>query len=71
MVLNTNPSYPYAGTFVLKLHRDAVPERGRLLGSLEHVASGLQFQFNSGEELIERLVSGAAFVEAMVRGDEE
>jgi hypothetical protein len=57
MILKTQASYPQAASFVLKLHRDAAPADGRLIGRLEHVASGKQFTFNSAEELIACLVS--------------
>jgi hypothetical protein len=52
MILNAQASYPHAQTYVLKLHRDSSPRQGRIVGRLEHVASGLQFHFSSGEELL-------------------
>jgi hypothetical protein len=52
MVLQKHPSYPAARSFVLKLHRDAEPDRGRLIGRLESVLSAEQFEFSSGEELL-------------------
>jgi hypothetical protein len=60
MILKTQASYPQAQSFVLKLHRDAAPAEGRLIGRLEHVASGRQFNFNSAEELIACLAKVAA-----------
>ena len=60
MILKTQASYPQARSFVLKLHRDAAPAEGRLIGRLEHVASGRQFNFNSAEELIACLAQGVA-----------
>jgi hypothetical protein len=60
MILKTQATYPQAKSFVLKLHRDAAPAEGRLIGRLEHVASGKHFDFNSAEELIACLVNGAA-----------
>ena len=60
MILKTQASYPQARSFVLKLHRDAAPAEGRLIGRLEHVASGKQFAFNSAAELISCLAQGVA-----------
>ena len=52
MILKTQASYPQTRSFVLKLHRDAAPAEGRLIGRLEHVATGKQLTFNNAEELI-------------------
>lgn len=52
MILKTHPSFPATRSYVLKLHRDAAPSLGRLFGRLEHVATGEQMDFNSGEELL-------------------
>jgi hypothetical protein len=60
MILKTQATYPQAQSFVLKLHRDAAPAEGRLIGRLEHVASGRQLNFNSAEELIACLAKMAA-----------
>ena len=60
MILDTQTSYPQAQTYVLKLHRTASPADGRIVGRLEHVASGHQFPFNSIDELIACLIIGAA-----------
>jgi hypothetical protein len=60
MILKTQASYPQTLSFVLKLHRDASPAEGRILGRLEHVASGRQVTFNSAEELIACVISAAA-----------
>jgi len=59
MILKAHSSYPHSGTYVLKLHCNARPRRGRIVGCLEHVASGHQFHFNSGDELIACLISAA------------
>jgi hypothetical protein len=56
MILNAQPTYPVARSFVLKLHRDADPQRGRLIGRLENVATGEQCDFASGAELLACLV---------------
>lgn len=52
MILETHPSYPNALAYVLKLHRDARPGIGRVMGRLENVATGEQFVFASAEELL-------------------
>lgn len=56
MVLSSHISFPHERAYVLKLHCDASPRQGRLLGRLEHVASGHQYTFTSGEELLARLI---------------
>jgi hypothetical protein len=56
MVLNSLTSFPHARSYVLKLHSDAAPSEGRILGRLEHVISGRHFAFHSVEELIACLV---------------
>ena len=55
MVLSSQISFPHERVYVLKLHADASPQ-GRLHGRLEHVASGHQYTFTSGEELLARLI---------------
>ena len=60
MILKTQASYPQSQSYVLKLHRDSSPAEGRLMGRLEHVASGRQFTFNTAEELIACLADGVA-----------
>jgi hypothetical protein len=70
MVLNATASYPHNQTFVLKLHRDAAPQQGSLCGRLEHVASGHQFLFASGDELIACLSRFAA-LEELVKDEVE
>ena len=52
MILSTHPSYPSNRSYVLKLHRDAAPIHGQLIGRLENVATGEQFEFGSGIELL-------------------
>jgi hypothetical protein len=52
MILAALPSYPSSRAFVLKLHRDARPEEGRVIGRLENVTTGQQFLFASADELI-------------------
>jgi hypothetical protein len=62
MTLNPHPNYPSNGCYVLKLHRDAQPERGALNGRLEHIASGDSFDFASAEALVGWLLEHAALV---------
>jgi len=60
MILATHPSYPSARAYVLKLHRDARPDTGKLLGRLENVTTGEQFVFGNAEELLACLARDAA-----------
>jgi hypothetical protein len=64
MTLNTHATYPSTRSYVLKLHRDAVLERGQIVGRLENMASGNHFDFGSGEELLACLARDAAGVSA-------
>ena len=59
MVLNAHASYPHGQTYVLRLHRDASPAQGRIVGRLEHVSSGHQILFASADELIAGLIRAA------------
>ena len=52
MVLQKHPSFPATRSYVLKLHRDATPEAGKLVGRLEVVHSGEQLEFANGDELL-------------------
>ncbi len=60
MILNARPTYPALRSYVVKLHRDAVPGRGQIVGRLENVSTGAQYEFSSGEELLACLVRDAA-----------
>lgn len=62
MTLNPHPIYPAAGGYVLRLHRDTCPVAGRLMGRIEHVASGENTDFASGAALLDWLVAHAAQV---------
>ncbi len=64
MTLNAQASYPNTQTYVLRLHRDASPQQGRIVGRLEHVASGHQFLFTTADELIACVKCAAALVAA-------
>jgi hypothetical protein len=59
MVLNPYPIYPSGSQYVLRLHRDAQPQNGVLLGHIVHVTSGDSCAFASGEELLAWLASRA------------
>jgi hypothetical protein len=52
MSLAVHPSYPNSRAYVLKLHRDAHPASGKLVGRIENVTTGEQFVFSSAEELL-------------------
>jgi hypothetical protein len=56
VILATHPNYPNARTYVLKLHRDAQPEAGRMIGLLENVSTGERFVFGSVDELLACLI---------------
>lgn len=60
MALNPRPTYPASGCYVLKLHRDSVPQDGRIAGLLEHVSSGECLGFDSAAQLLTLLVGHAA-----------
>ena len=55
MTLNSHTTYPSARSYVLKLHRDAVPGHGHIFGRLENLSTGKHFDFSTGEELLARL----------------
>jgi hypothetical protein len=59
MILATHPSYPHARAYVLKLHRDARPGAGRVMGRLENVKTGEQFVFSTADELLACLARDA------------
>jgi hypothetical protein len=52
MVSNSLTNFPHAKSYVLKLHSDAAPAEGLIVGRLDHVISGRQFVFHSAEELV-------------------
>jgi hypothetical protein len=60
VILATHPSYPNARAYVLKLHRDAQPGLGRVMGRLENVTTGEQFVFANAEELLACLARDSA-----------
>ncbi|MDR6855861.1 hypothetical protein [Variovorax guangxiensis] len=60
MTLNPHPTYPSAGAYVVRMHRDARPESGQLVGRAEHVASGDSTDFATAQELLAWLMQHAA-----------
>jgi hypothetical protein len=60
MVLNPLPIYPSAGRYVLRLHRDSLPQQGQLFGRIEHVASGDATDFASAADLLDWLTRDAS-----------
>jgi hypothetical protein len=52
MNLDNRQSFPATRRYVLKLHREALPQHGRVLGRLENMNSGNLFDFTSGEQLL-------------------
>lgn len=57
MTLDPRLPYPSTRSYVLKLHRDALPEHGKLAGRLENMTSGRHCEFNSGEQLLACLLA--------------
>lgn len=66
MTLNPHPIHPAAGAYVLRLHRDARPDEGLLMGRIQHVASGDCADFACEEALLEWLRRHAAQVRAAI-----
>jgi hypothetical protein len=60
VILSMHPSYPNACAYVLKLHRDARPGLGRVMGRIENVTTGELFMFASAEELLACLARDSA-----------
>lgn len=52
MTLDFQTTYPSARSYVLKLHRDALPRYAQISGRLENMHSGRQFEFNNADELL-------------------
>jgi hypothetical protein len=64
MTLNPNPIHPAGGAYVLRLHRDARPAQGLLIGRIQHVASGDWSDFASSTALLDWLSGHAATLHA-------
>jgi hypothetical protein len=52
VTLDRHSRYSIARSYVLKLHRDARPDHAKIIGRLEHMASGRRHDFCSWEELL-------------------
>ena len=52
MNLDPRATYPVGRSYVLKLHRDAAASPTGLAGRIEHLASGVTREFDSGPELL-------------------
>ena len=60
MTLSMHPQYPTTRSYVLKLHRDAMPQLGKVAGRLENLTSGHCFDFSNAEQLLACLAQDAA-----------
>jgi hypothetical protein len=67
MALNSHATYPHTHSYVIKLRHDAAPERGLIVGRLQHIYSGQQCDFSTADELIACLIRGAALTAAAQR----
>ena len=59
-MLDSQPTYPVAGAFVVQLHRNAMPDRGLWIGRIEHVVSGTSHEFTTCSSLLAWLTSQAS-----------
>jgi len=55
MSLNSESKYPTRRAYVLKVRRDATPDA--LVGRIENLVTGLQCEFESGDELLKSIAS--------------
>jgi hypothetical protein len=62
MILIPVPAFTSERTYVVKLHRDADPRHGRLVGRVEHLESGVRIEFATGAALIAAILRHAAGV---------
>ena len=69
MTLQSTANFPNGRCYVLKLHRDATPATGCLIGRLEHIASGEHVDFANGEELLSWVARHAAALDAQCGGE--
>ena len=59
MSFDRRATYTNERSYVLRLHRDAVPAESHLVGQLEHIPSGRRYGFASADELITCLTAAA------------
>lgn len=64
MTLDTRAPYPSEKCYVLKLHRDALPDQGNFKGRLEHIASGAHVDFHNSLEMLAWLTQHAYVFQA-------
>ena len=57
MNLRRQPSFPHRRRYVIKLRDDAEAVHGKLVGKLENIVSGQQFDFETDEQLIALLLA--------------
>jgi hypothetical protein len=57
MNLKHQPDYPTTNCYVVKLHRNCNAESGQCRGRIEHVTSGVSFEFSSADDLSVRLLT--------------
>jgi len=69
MTLIDVPLYSAQRTLLVKLHRDASPSKGELVGRLEHLTEGDRRFFRNAQELVEAIMSVAATVDEKLFGD--
>jgi hypothetical protein len=70
MTLDRQSNHPSARSYVLKLHRDALPEQTQLAGRVENMATGRWFEFRSGAELLAHLANDVAAMQGASPGTE-
>ena len=58
-MLDSLPTYPVNGAYVVQLHRESRPEHGLWRGRIEHVASGLSHEFADSGSLLGWLLAQA------------
>ena len=68
-MLDSLPTYPAIGAYVVQLHREARPDKGLWIGRIEHVSTGASHEFTSGESLIAWLLAQASNVCPDVDGE--
>jgi hypothetical protein len=52
MILHIDTDHPASRSYVLKLHREAIPSKELIRGRLENMATGWVCNFTTGDELL-------------------
>jgi hypothetical protein len=60
VTLTPIPAFTSERTYVVKLHRDADPRGGRLMGRVEHLDTGARVDFATGAGLLAAILRHAA-----------